>query len=359
MKNTYLKSGKNKTKRQVNCFMFFLLLLSCVAFAQESKSVGYRTIEAYLNDFAKNELFVKKSLQEYSASIMDNQMETRSRATANKIIDKLKSINTILKINDKGFEKNTFLRDSFIRMNEKTIECMANGTLIMNDYINQSSYPVSQIIENLNRREDNLNSYFYELRRYEKSKRDFGMQYHVIIKTFSGNNIFEYNAYENILFYKINVINAKINASINQISCNDFTEAMSALDAIYEETNTKTSAYKDNYADVSLNNATLSYCNFIYNQKNKITSLFDSFMDEYTKLQKLKSEPNQNTEAFLSQYNSVVKSYNQKKKELFDVVEIIQKDKETFYTNWQVVNRAFLKNNAKFENLYDSYTYVD
>jgi len=37
---------------------------------------------------------------------------------------------------------------------------MANGTLIMNDYINQSSYPVSQIIENLNQREANLNSYF-------------------------------------------------------------------------------------------------------------------------------------------------------------------------------------------------------
>jgi len=101
--------------------MIFLLMLSCVTFAQESKSVGYRTIEAYLNDFAKNELFVKKSLQEYSASIMDNQMEARSRATANKIIEKLKSINTNLRINDKGFEKNTLLRDSFIRMNEKQL----------------------------------------------------------------------------------------------------------------------------------------------------------------------------------------------------------------------------------------------
>jgi len=96
------------------------------------------------------------------------------------------------------------------------------------------------------------------------------MQYKVIVKIFSGNNIFEYNAYENILFYKINVINAKINASINQINCNDFTEAMSALDAIYEETTTKTNAYKNNCADVSLNNATLAYCNFIYNQKTKL-----------------------------------------------------------------------------------------
>jgi hypothetical protein len=357
MENLYTSTGTKETGKLSNWSLFLLLIVFNLSFAQESKTAGYRNINAYVDDFAKNELFVKKSLIEYSNSIMDNQLESRSKSTSSKIVEKLKKINSNLRINDKGYEKNTLLRDSFIRMNEKTIECLTNGTLIMNDYVAQSLNSVSQINQNLKQRELNLISYFDELRRYEKSKKEFGIQYNITIKTFSGNNIFEYNAFENILFYKINVIDEKINASINKIDCNDFSESIVALENIYQETTLKTNVYKSNYNDVSLNNATLTYSNFIYIQKIKITSLFNAFSDEYSKLQKLKSQPNQGSEAFIVQYNAAVKSYNAKKNQLFDVIEVIEKNKKTMYDDWLAVNRAFLKNNAKFEDLYQSYTY--
>ena len=89
----------------------------------------------------------------------------------------------------------------------------------------------------------------------------------------------------------------------------------------------------------------------------KIIILFNAFSKEYSNLQKLKSQPNQSSEAFVAQYNSTVKSYNVKKNSLFDALEIIQKNKKIMYDNWFVVNRTFLKNNTKFDDLYQSYTY--
>ena len=357
MENLYTSTRTNVTGKLSNWSLLILLLFFNASFAQESKTAGYRNINAYIDDFAKNELFVKKSLIEYSNSIMDNQLESRSKSTSSKIVEKLKSINTNLRINDKGYEKNTLLRDSFIRMNEKTIECLTNGTLIMNDYVAQSLNSVSQINQNLKQRERNLISYFDELRTYEKSKKEFGARYNIPIRTFAGNNILEYNALENILFYKINVIDEKINASINKIDCNDFTESITSLENIFQETALKTSVYKSNYNDVSLNNATLSYSNFIYTQKIKVITLFNAFSEEYPKLKKLKGEPNQGSESFNKQYNTVVKSYNSTKNALFDVVEVIQQNKKTMYENWLEINRTFLKNNAKYEDLYQSYTY--
>ncbi|MBC7524358.1 MAG: hypothetical protein H7239_07975 [Flavobacterium sp.] len=356
MKNSLTSTATKEIGKLLNWFLL-LLILSNFSFSQESNSIEYRTINSYLDDFAKNELFVKKSLMEYSSSIIENQLETRAKSTSTMVIEKLKAINTNLQINDKGFEKNTLLRDSFIRMNKKTIECMTNGTLIMNDYISQSLNNVSTINQNLKERELNLISYFEELKRHEKIKKKFGIMNNIKFRTYSGNNIFEYNAFENILFYKINVIDEKINASINNIDANDFSESIVALKNIYQESNLKTDEYKSNFSDTSLNNATISYSNFIYNQKMKIIILFNAFSNENIILQKLKSQPNQENEVYITQYNSAVKSYNIKKNTLFDALEIIKKNKKIMYDNWFVVNRTFLKNNAKFDDIYQSYTY--
>lgn len=296
---------------------------------------------------------------DYSNSIIENQLESRSLATSIRITEKLKSINANIKQNDKGFENNTLLRDSFIKLNEKTIECLSNGTLIMNDYISQSQNSVVEISKNLKERELALISYFEEIKRFEKSKKEFGKMNNINIKNFSGNNILEYNAYQNILFYKINVIDEKLNASIINVNKDDFAATINALDNIYQEVLLKTSQYKSIINDTSLNSENIAYSNFIYSQKKKIIPLFNDFVNEYTALQKLKKIPPIDTKESIERYNLAVKSYNLKKNNLFNMLDVIQKNKKTMYNNWFAVNRTFLKNNIKIADIYESYTFND
>ena len=343
----------------LNCFVLFLFILPTFSYSQEIKSAGYRTLKAYIDDFAKNELFIKKSLIEYSNSIIENQLESRSLATSNRITEKLKSINANIKQNDKGFEKNTLLRDSFIKMNEKTIECLSNGTLIMNDYTIQSQNSVTEISQNLKERELALIGYFEELKQFEKSKKEFGKMNNINIKNFSGNNVLEYNAYQNVLFYKINVIDEKLNTSIIKVNKDEFIASINALDNAYQEVLLKTSQYKPIFNDTSLNSENIAYSNFIYSQKKKIIPLFNDFANEYAALQKLKKMPNNNSKESIDRYNLAVKSYYLKKNALFDILDIIQKNKKIMYNNWFVVNRTFLKNNIKVTDIYESYTFND
>jgi len=333
--------------------------MSIPSFSQEENTIGYRNLKAYIDDFAKNELYIKKSFIEYSNSIIENQLENRSLSTSKRIIDKLKNINAIIKQNDKGFEQNTLLRDSFIKMNEKTIECLSNGTLIMNDYVLQSQKSVAEINRNLLERELALTGYFEELKRYEKSKKEFGRMNNIKIKSFSGENVLEYNAYQNVLFYKINVLDEKINASIMAINNQDFTESIKALENIYHEVLSKTTIYKSSFIDTSLNNENIAYSNFIHSQKNKIIPLFNDFSTEFITLQKLKKTPNSSSKVFTENYNLVVKSYNIKKNALFNMLDAIQKNKKVMCDKWFAVNRAFLKNNIKFTDLYEGYTFND
>ncbi|MEC4004460.1 hypothetical protein OX283_007315 [Flavobacterium sp. SUN052] len=336
--------------------MLLLLITPKFIYSQETKTTEYRTLNAYISDFSKNELFVKKSMVDYSNSIVENQLESRTKATANRITEKLIALNKNLKLNDKGYKSNTLLRDSFIKMNEKTIECLNNGTLIMNDYELQSLKSPDEIIQNLKERQLNLTSYFTEIRLFEESKREFGCLFNVNIRNFTGKNILEYNAFENILFYKINVIDEKINASILKMNKEDFFKSITALENINQEVILKTNNYKNSYNDSSLNNANIAFSNFIFTQKAKLVPLFNSFYDDYILLQKLK---NATSEQEITQYNSVVRSYNLKKNQLYDTLDIIQKNKKILFDNFFVVNRTFLKNNMKQVDLYESYTYND
>lgn len=355
MRTTLLKIDKKKYL----FFTFLLFITSTISFSQEDNSMGYRTLKAYVDDFAKNELYIKKSLIEYSNTIIENQLESRSISTSKKIIEKLKNINSIIRQNDKGFEKNTLLRDSFIKMNEKTIECLSNGTLIMNDYVLLSQLSVSEIEKTLSERENALKSYFEELKKFEKSKKEFGRMNNIKIKGLTGENILEYNAYQNALFFKINVLDEKINASIININDNDFKESLNALDNAYLDVISKTTLYKSTFVDTSLNNENLTYSFFIHSQKKKIIPVFNAFSTAFVSLQKLKKTTNNLSQESIETYNLAVKSYNLKKNALFDILDVIQKNKKIMYNKWLVVNRTFLKNNVKFTDIYEGYTIND
>lgn len=115
MKNFTLKNSP-KSNIKTLLFILFVGLAPTLTTAQ-----NYRTIDAYMDDFGKNELFLKKTFMDYTVTIVESQLYSRTQTTVVRIVEKLEKLNNILKARDKGFEGNTMLRDSFIKMNEKLL----------------------------------------------------------------------------------------------------------------------------------------------------------------------------------------------------------------------------------------------
>lgn len=354
MKNSSTKNSTTNNQLSLIC------LVLMVSFAPNfMHSQDYRFINAYMDDFGKNEMFVKKSLMDYSVTIVQSQLDSRSKATSDRIIEKLANINSILKNTNKGFEENTSLRDSFIKMNEKTIECLQNGSLILNDYDYQSGLSFAEISENMIRKEKDMISYYKEIRNYDLNKRAFGIKYNVSFKEPIGKNVLEYNAYQNILFYKINVVDQKLTAIIKDKDKKGFAECLRTIETIHQESIVKTNEYKDIFKDNSMNDANVKYSNFIYDQKAKLTTLFNDFVDEYAALQLLKNSNQSQTLAFVASYNQEVRAYNDKKNLFYTVLDTIQSNKKVLYDNWFITNGTFLKNHAQYENIHEKYTLTD
>lgn len=352
MKNSTSTIGQNSILKTLVCFILF------VGIPTASYSQEYRTIEAYMDDFAKNELFVKKSFMDYSVTIVESQLYSRTKTTAERIITKLENLNSMLKKTNKGFEGNTLLRDSFIAMNQRTIDCLKNGSLILNDYDYQSTLSVPEIGENLNRKEAQLIAYYEEVKNYENTKKMFASCYKMHFKPTKGKNILKYNAYQNILFYKMNVIDEKLTSVVTAKDKKGFSDCMDMIAVMHQEIMNKTNEYKFEFKDTSLNDANVAYANFIAGQKEKLGNLFNEYVDEYNKLQALKNSNPQTAQA-VAAYNNAVKLFNDKKNSFYGVFNNLQSNKDKMYNNWLATNSTFLKNNGKFDSIYERYAFND
>ncbi len=350
MKNLPTKYNPKSNFQTLICFILF------VGFTTTSNSQTYRTIDAYMDDFAKNELFVKKAFMDYSITIVESQLYSRTKYTAERIITKLDNLNNILQNTNKGFEGNTLLRDSFIKMNQRTIDCLQNGTLILNDYDYQSTKSLAEIVENLNKKESLLIAYYQEVKNYEDTKKMFASCYKMHFKPSKGKNILQYNAYQNILFYKMNVIDEKLTLVINTKDKKGFSDCMDMIALMHQEIINKTSEYKYEFKDTTLNDANIEYSNFIAGQKEKLADLFNNYVDDYNALQALKNSSQPETKETIAAYNTAVRNYNMKKNLFYAVFNDTQSIKVTMYNNWLTINSAFLKNNGQFDSIYEKYT---
>jgi hypothetical protein len=350
MKNSIFKNNLKSNLLIMICLVLFVGLVPDSLYSQD-----YRYINAYMDDFGKNEMFVKKSLMDYSVTLVESQLASRSKATAGKIIEKLESMNVNLRNNNKGFENNTLLRDSFIKMNQKTIESLLNGSLILDDYDYQSTLSLAEININLNQKEKDLASYYEEMKSYEKNKKAFGTKYNINFKSSNGKNVLEYNALQNVLFYKINVIDQKLTTVITARDKKGFFDCLNSIAVMHQDALVKTTQYNDNFKDNTLNVANIKYSNFINDQKRKFANLFNEYVDEYNTLQTLKNSKAPQTNETIANYNKVVRSYNAKKNSFYEVYNTIQSAKKVLYDSWFVTNGTFLKNNGEFENIHAKY----
>lgn len=357
MKNTTTQNSTKSTFASKVCFFLFVGLFPALSFSQ-----NYRTIDAYMEDFGKNEMYIRKALMDYTVTIVESQLDSRSKTTASRIIDKLTSINSVLKRTDKGFEGNTLLRDSFIKMNDMTIKSLSNGSLILNDYDYQSNLSLPEIGENLNRKEAEMMAYYQGLQQYANDKKQFGLQFRKHFKKPVGKNILEYNAFQNILFYKLNVMDEKLTKVIAAMDRKGFNDCMSMIALMHQDIMAKTAAQKNYFKDNSLNNANIEYANLINNQSSQLSALFNDYAMAHENLQALKkSEAAESAETAesINVYNETVRDYNNKKNLFYAVFNDVQKTKDAMYDRWLVVNATFLKNNGEFENLHDKFAYND
>lgn len=357
MKNSTLL---NSAKRVFATKLFFLLFVGLLPAL--SSSQNYRTINAYMDDFGKNEMFIKKALMDYTVTIVESQLDSRAKSTAAKIIEKINNINNVLRRTDKGFEGNTMLRDSFIKLNELTIQSLTNGSLILNDYGYQSNLSLPEIGENLNKREAEMLAYYRGLQNYEQDKKAFASNFKLHFKKPVGKNILEYNALQNILFYKLNVMDEKLTKVVAAMDKKGFDDCMNMIAVMHQEIMEKTTASKNYFKDNSLNQANVDYSNLINNQGKQLTALFNDYSAAYENLQQLKRSTNAeaaDTTESVEVYNEAVRDYNTKKNLFYAVFNDVQKTKDAMYNKWLAINANFLKNNGQFENLHDKYAMND
>lgn len=351
MRNVYsLKIGFKK--------IVLLKILFIVIFFSFEKLLAqnYRIEYAYINDFGKNEVYIKESIIEYSQSIIDNNSLDRTQAKLNTTLKKLININFILEQNDKGIDGDTSLRDAFMKLNSKTIELLNSKILVLTDYQEQSKLSCSEIVNTFSLKEIELKNYYNELANYENVKKEFGTKHRVIIRSASEKEVLEYNAFQNFTFYKMNVIDEKL---IQLISSNNLEESTICMDFLLQtgqEELQKTEAFSTQFNDNSLGAANKQFIELLQIQKDELIPLFTEFIKIQSDFTATKKQF-ENNDAGISVeiYNQKVRDYNNIKNAFYDKLYALQDEKSTLITNWHIANSNFLKRNLKFENIYDKY----
>lgn len=352
MKNFYATKTRMK-KVNLKNFLIALFFLSNfhIVFSQ-----NYRMETAYIDDFSKNELYVKECIVEYTKSIMENNSDERKLGIINKIYTKLNNVNEILLKNDKGIFDDTSLRDAFLNLNNRTIRLLKTKILKLDDYKEQSQLSIPEMEKSFAFKENEMRKYYEELRKYEKLKKSFGLKYGVILKTADDKNILEYNAYQNLTFYKLNVVDEKLMNLINTNNSGEVLACVNFLNRIAEESLQTMEKSKREYTDSSLETANKDLIDFLLKQNDKIIPMFSKYASASIDLENIKKLLEDKTKPVnADEYNAIVKNFNVCKNVFFNNINDIQISKAEIINNWAVVNSTFLKKNAKLENIYDDY----
>ena len=351
-----MKNSKFLKLFNIKSFAILILLF----LIQNGNAQDYRNAKAYINDFGKNELFVKESLMEYCTTIIDASPDTRVQNTLERIYKKLEEINVNLLKNDIGISGDTDLRDVFIKLNNKTITLLKNKSLKLNDYRAQSVLDYSEIYKNFAYKELEISKYYSEILNYESAKKEFGLKYKILIRSYNKKNVFEYNAYQNLIFYKLNVLDEKLTQLFKYRNVQDVVECTNFMTNLAEESLIKTDIYKNDFLDTSLNDINIEFVNFMIKQNETLLPLYQQYITVYEDFQKFKSKfLEANNSIKVEDYNNEVKRYNDIKNIFFNSLHENQLEKIELLKRWYITNSNFLKNNIQFEDLYEKFSNID
>lgn len=333
-----------KNKIIVSLILFLSVSLSC---AQE-----YKNPKAYMLDFSKNEAYINSAMIEYSKSIIQQSPEYRKSITLNKLIDKLKEINQILINTYKGFKNDITLKEAFINLNDKIIYCLTNDCLNLKDYELQCQLSNQEIRIDFAQKENNIKLFFEELKKYDNFKSDFALKYNIVLKTRNKKNVFEYNAIQNFIFYKLNVFDGKLTRAIESKNITEIINANESLLSEAYKTVNETTLLEDQYTDQTLNNANKKWIDFLIKQSDEMVQKAIKFFNFYNDFQKVKEATAQSNDSIIiDQYNAQVKTFNQLKNSFFEAQNQFQIQKEQLRNEWFNTNSQFLINNIDLDKI--------
>lgn len=331
------------------CGLFFFISSSLTA-------QNYRNPKAYISDFGKSELYVKEALMEYSKSIIDASPDERIQTTMERIYIKLENINENLMKNDIGIDGDISLRDAFIKLNNRTILLLKNKALKLNDYEVQSNLEYDDIFHNFSNKEKEISNYYLDILNYETYKKEFGLKYNLLIRSYNSKNVFEYNAYQNLIFYKLNVLDDKLINLFYSKDIEKVNECIMYMDRIIKESIYKTTNLKNDFEDQSLNNINIELIEFIQNQNSTLKTLYKEYIETYLSFQRFKnSTSDTEDEKVIEQYNENVKKLNKSKNDFYNTLYENQIAKKNLIARWYKTNSLFLKNNIVFEDIYENF----
>ena len=349
---------------KLNIFLIDLnfqkIALICTVFFQINfcNSQHYRNAAAYINDFGRNETFINASMVEYSKTIAHLSPENKVNTSSIEIVDKLLKLNGILKKNDRGFNHDVHLRDAIMELNTAVSVFLSTDAGDFNNYKEQSQLDFHIITENFRQKELVIEKLYGKLKNYENAKKEFGEKYNIPIKYFMGMNIYEYNTYQNLIFYKINVLDEKLMTAIKNKDIPVIEACDSLIVSTCNESLKKTAVYKGQYQDETLNNANILFSNFFLLQDKLLMPITVKFFRFHDQFQKMKSFFQKDTKSItMQEYNNQVRKYNDLKNRFYETFNEIGVKKNLLLNNWVDTNKSFLKNNCSF--VISNYKYVD
>ncbi len=332
-------------------FLFFFQVTFCF-------SQNYRTADAYINDFGRNENYINSALMEYSKSIAYVDPEKRVQRALEELLLKLDKINSILNTHDKGFKNDDRLRESLLNVSKSVITYLKNEDNILKDYKEQSLTSLDEIVASFELKDKNNEVLYGDFRKYEETKKAFGEKYNIAIKNASGVNIYEYNTNQNMIFYKLNVLDEKLMSAINTMDLNLIVSCNQQIVKTCIEAQNKTALYRDYFYDRSLNNASILLADFYLNQDRELIPAVVEFLtfSQHFKNTKILFEEKDGSIS-VAEYNAEVRKFNELKTKFYTTLNSINMNKNFLINSWVITNSDFLKKNINFD--ITNYRYVD
>lgn len=331
-----------KPKILLFCTLFSVVFLNFeISFSQ-----NYRSPKAYIKDFEKNEDYVKQSLTEYSTAVINQYQDSRVQSTLERIYLKLENINSNLVKNDHGYQGDTTLRDTFLKMNTSTISLLKNKSLRFDDYDSQKKLDFTDILICFNTRQQDITNYYALIIDYTICKRNFSKKYNVVTDLFFfKKKLFEYDAHQSLIFFKLNVLGSKLDDLLLTTDINNVSKCIYFLNQVCEESLEETDKYKKVFIDQSLNNANIELIQFLTQQEGTLIPLYIDYMQNLSEFKNIKEESNKNNNISIEKYNQKVRQLNASKNIFFTNFDENQVQKKAILDKWYVLKCNFIKRN--------------
>ncbi len=327
----------------MNAKPLLLCLLLLVAVSSPSQAQNYRTAQAYLADFEKNERFISESLVAHSASLINGEKASRSQATLATIHNKLERINAIIISNDKGFGGDTTLRDTFLKMTQNMLVLLDDQTLQLEDYQAQRGLDLDEMATLFDTKTRNVINYYASMVDYTNAKRWFSKRNRLEHDRYFADRIaFEYNAHQSLIFFKLNVLDVKLWDLLLTTDDATVNKCVAFINKVCNESLAQIETYKKTNVDQSLNVANADLIAFLTSRNQTLIPAYKDYIQALSNLNNTekaeldKPEPTQKLHLLEQQLTVTKNKFNES-------LAAAKQQTKALTDRWIQTQRQFLK----------------